>query len=643
MDHTAIKTVQRLRGKAGQSDGILQVELKKEHETRPWVRAGRAAELLVSDVLPSNPNLESASNRIFVRHALTSTNKKLLNSTEDLYSAALGTVLADHRATVLSAIGVPSARVVPKTAKTDKLAPMLVSLPKPQRPKLLLPPGRWTTYPDDDSIKFPFETFVPKLQFLNVVLPKEMPRLVKIERLRRKFLAVNIKKMLRSYGIQPFWLLPPSEYDLTDEEYYSLYSPYPKLDLEIFDNTDFDCRTPEEWMGLGLIDGEQHPCPGLAYIPRDETKTKKIYGGDKIQIFNNIYDWTNAAVFSFDKITDKWHIMALDGTKRRFDIPRIRLMFKADDPETFVQRIKFAVDHRNEVENNIRFYLYLDCLMLHALPEIPSNWMEQIMGLVRMNKKIVPDEVQLNILRQEAENLYAKMQGKMVMLYTMQLYPTSYNFINEPTPDAQTNSNVMPPKRRQYSSEDLNKALKFIKDKEGSIRQASKLFSVPRSTLQFKIDNPHIKPKSGPDPFLTESEERDLYETGFNICPKSGKVLAEKGSKNVYQIEKAPANLPSLRLPAHVAAFRPIKVAWKKALHEWYAGNNHQPDNVDYSKCIAKQSTSDDTIPSLPEAHLRFLSYADFCDTIGAWNVNQGVFDGHLNIELETDDFLSIY
>lgn len=30
-------------------------------------------------------------------------------------------------------------------------------------------------------------------------------------------------------------------------------------------------------------------------------------------------------------------------------------------------------------------------------------------------------------------------------------------------------------------------------------------------------------------------------ETGFNICPKSGKVLAEKGSRNVNQIEKAPA------------------------------------------------------------------------------------------------------
>lgn len=29
-------------------------------------------------------------------------------------------------------------------------------------------------------------------------------------------------------------------------------------------------------------------------------------------------------------------------------------MFKADDPETFAQRVKFAIDFRKEVENNIR-------------------------------------------------------------------------------------------------------------------------------------------------------------------------------------------------------------------------------------------------------------------------------------------------
>ncbi|XP_026333699.1 dynein heavy chain 1, axonemal-like [Hyposmocoma kahamanoa] len=128
-------------------------------------------------------------------------------------------------------------------AKTEKLAPTLISLPKPHKPKLLLPPGRWTTYKEDDSVQFPFEAFVPKLQFLAVVLPKELPRLVKIERLRRKFLAANLKKMLRQVGVQPYWLLPPSEYELTDQQYYGLYSTFPKLPLEVFDNTDFDCRT----------------------------------------------------------------------------------------------------------------------------------------------------------------------------------------------------------------------------------------------------------------------------------------------------------------------------------------------------------------------------------------------------------------
>ena len=48
--------------------------------------------------------------------------------------------------------------------------------------------------------------------------------------------------MLRELGIQPFWLLPVEEFKITDMEHYGLYSPFPKLDLEIFDNTDFDCR-----------------------------------------------------------------------------------------------------------------------------------------------------------------------------------------------------------------------------------------------------------------------------------------------------------------------------------------------------------------------------------------------------------------
>lgn len=45
-------------------------------------------------------------------------------------------------------------------------------------------------------------------------------------------------------------------------------------------------------------------------------------------------------------------------------IPRIRLLFKADDPDTYAMRLKFAVQFRKEVENNIRFVL----IILRTLP-----------------------------------------------------------------------------------------------------------------------------------------------------------------------------------------------------------------------------------------------------------------------------------
>ncbi|CAH0718440.1 unnamed protein product, partial [Brenthis ino] len=288
-------------------------------------------------------------------------------------------------------------------AKTDKLAPMVISLPKPQKPKILLPPGRWTTYSEDDSIQFPFETFVPKLQFLSVVLPKELPRLVKIERLRRKFLASNIKKMLRERGIQPYLLMPTTEYPISDEQYYSLYSVFPKMELELFDNTEYDCRIPEEWLNLGLIEGEQYPCPGLAFIPKQDGKSTKP-STDLIQILNNLYEWTNVAAFSFDKNTEKWEVMALDGSKRRFNIPRIRLMFKADDPDTFAERVKFAVNLRKEVENNLRFYLYLDCLILDGLPRMPLNFMPSILKMVIIHQQAKKlDNNLLQSLKQEVE------------------------------------------------------------------------------------------------------------------------------------------------------------------------------------------------------------------------------------------------
>lgn len=50
-------------------------------------------------------------------------------------------------------------------------------------------------------------------------------------------------------------------------------APFPPyLPLETFDNEEYDCRTPQEWLDLGQENGVRKPVPGKALLPtRDDT------------------------------------------------------------------------------------------------------------------------------------------------------------------------------------------------------------------------------------------------------------------------------------------------------------------------------------------------------------------------------------
>lgn len=457
------------------------------------------------------------------------------------------------------------------------------------------------------------------------------------------------------------------------------------------------------------------------------------------------------------------------------------------------------------------------------------------------------------------------------------------------------------PKKRQYSKEAIDNAVKFVNDNFGSIRGAAKQFGVPRSSIQFKLRNPTSKFKSGPDPVLNEAEENELCnfilqlakrgfprkkddiktcvedflkvnprpnpfrngkpgdvwfkaflnrhpnisirtseevtnasacvseqdirkwfqeikqyfdeesllevigdptrvcnadETGFNVCPKTGKILAQKGCKNVYEVEKSSAkenitvlftfsaagvvcdpliiypfkripdrvtlsvpsgwgigrsdtgwmtaavfceyiancfyqqlltnnitlpvilfvdghkthltievselcrslqihlialypNATRILQPADVAAFRPIKVGWKKALREWHAANNYQasltkehfapllktvvescakkdtlingfricglypfdPDNVDYSKCIALTSRKEPEHGSISSLSVTnacvadscVLTYSDFCEIVGKPIVEKCLTANTISLQESDDNFKAIY
>lgn len=107
-------------------------------------------------------------------------------------------------------------------------------------------------------------------------------------------------------------------------------------------------RTPENWLDHGLIDGVRYPLPGQAFVIINE----EFEADDP-----DNWGWINVAVTNYDFDLKLWAILTLDGLQRQLQMPRVYVMFKAEDPVNFAQRLKDAVDLRYYTENSIRYGL----------------------------------------------------------------------------------------------------------------------------------------------------------------------------------------------------------------------------------------------------------------------------------------------
>lgn len=102
------------------------------------------------------------------------------------------------------------------------------------------------------------------------------------------------------------------------------------MPLEPFDDTEYDCRLPEEWIAYGEDDNEVFsPIPGKG-LWRDE-EGRGIW---RDALINN-YD-SDRRVFS-----GVW-----DGTSEYCELTRINLLFNAEDPRIFAQRVAQAHQER---------------------------------------------------------------------------------------------------------------------------------------------------------------------------------------------------------------------------------------------------------------------------------------------------------
>ncbi|NXW71507.1 DYH1 protein, partial [Hirundo rustica] len=158
---------------------------------------------------------------------------------------------------------------------------------------------------------FPEQSFKPKVQMPFRRLPGQNPRKVEVERRRRLYLSFDIAELLSSKGIDSNQLMP-RHYDpdnmppleKTKDSVFPIYLP-----LQVFDNDEFDCRTPEEWISLGLEPGsfDRKPVPGKALLPTDD-----VLGHEDPKSQDLIYKWIDVGVLDYDKETELYLVHKTD-------------------------------------------------------------------------------------------------------------------------------------------------------------------------------------------------------------------------------------------------------------------------------------------------------------------------------------------
>ncbi|XP_075915059.1 dynein axonemal heavy chain 1-like [Petromyzon marinus] len=183
-------------------------------------------------------------------------------------------------------------------------------------------------------------------------------------RRRREFQSQRLESLLSEAGVEATTPLlpvaPRAVYRAVRGAGSRGYPPF--LPLEVFDDEESECRTPEEWLSLGLDSesGIRKPVPARAFLPLDE-KSKSAMS------------WVSVGVLDYDHSTRLYLVQRADANGRvrlapkgdpphRAWLPRVLVAFHAEDPRRFAARVARAVASRRDAQVALLHCLALDCV-----------------------------------------------------------------------------------------------------------------------------------------------------------------------------------------------------------------------------------------------------------------------------------------
>ncbi|XP_043502299.1 dynein axonemal heavy chain 1-like [Polistes fuscatus] len=259
---------------------------------------------------------------------------------------------------------------------------------------------------------------------------KRLPRNVEMERRRRLYRNQSLDEALKKEGLSSSNILPPEVISSvsTEEDKFGLYSKINYLPLEIFDDEEFDCRTSNDWINLGLIDDVRYPLPAMAFVEKLIINEQRNDHLSDLQL-DNLYGWQLSAVTDYDSSKKLWTVLTLDGHKRTFLLPRIYVQFLAEDPKVFARRVAAAVRDRQRAETCIRYNFYLDCMEIGDMPTLNENEKETIISL-STRQKLVKYKVQnITSLMDEIERDYRRTMCDLMWRRVIEHSPNIFKFM----------------------------------------------------------------------------------------------------------------------------------------------------------------------------------------------------------------------
>ena len=264
----------------------------------------------------------------------------------------------------------------------------------------------------------------PKVMVPYVTPPGFTPRKVAIERKRRLFDSLDIESLLNECGLLEEFNLPVLS------EHTGIMSLLP---LYLFDDFEFETRTYDEWLTLRYKEGDvEHGVPARA-IKHDDAGIAK---------------WLPCEVLDYDASQFLWKIRFVPTTASQtstptsdncFMVPRIHLLFQAEDPEIFVSRVEFAVSQRKQAESFLRYSCYLDGMPIDDTTPILKKQANSILSLVLSPKRFQPLRTQARHLFKEVAKEYGHSMNKVV-LDTLLSSPGMKDFVESLQLDENTSS-----------------------------------------------------------------------------------------------------------------------------------------------------------------------------------------------------------